>query len=463
MSTIISVKYPISGAKVVRGKDWVYGNQDGGEGKTGVIIEKLPNNWVTVLWEKGSKDGYSIGDHGKYDLYFENYKDALLQDAMERFPSGCSYIDTSGMRYKNVKYDYPYWYDKKMIALKEDEGLVYNNGVWAECTDVPVKEDVCAELSNKFKPIPTTKSFNLPSKEHMEHAVNWFISQGWKLNHDCSDHDNKLYIYGSEKKFHTGMDNSGPLISFDTFYEYGMPKFIPEEKKKIERMEVFPGIYVGDIVVSLIDVVISRKNGDIFRVLPYSKKNDLFYKKAISSSDKESWRLATPEEIKFYNNGGKNINYISKKPLSPLEICKNSYSVGDVVETTMGSKTFTETITQKVLDNLRDSYDKGSVSCLALKGFLYSGRTEEYAKIINKPINTNQNGEKSKSNPSSNGSTNTTNVECSTKRENGIKVQRLNFKIPVTTRTGGAGLKSSDCKIRFGSNSSYHQKRLSIS
>ena len=304
----ISVKYPIIGAKVVRGKDWDYGNQDGGEGKTGVIIENLENDWVRVKWENDCKDNYRIGCYGMYDLYFATEKDALLQEAMERFPSGCSYANISTYDiYINVEYDYPFWYGDNQIALKYKKGLIYDNGKWAERTDVPVKE---------------------------------------------------------------------------------------------ERVEVFPGIYIGDTVVSLIDVGIARKIGDIFRVLPYSKKNDLYYKKVTSSFDKESWRLATPEEIKFYNNGGKNINYISKK---------------------------------------------------------------EYAAIINKPINTNQNGEKSKSNPSSNGSTNTTNVECSTKRENGIKVQRPYIKIPTTVRSGGAGLKSSDSKVRFGSNSSYNQKRLSIS
>jgi|688.fasta_scaffold00112_110 hypothetical protein len=224
----ISVKYPIIGAKVVRGKDWCYDEQDGGEGKTGVIVDKLKYDWVRVLWENGNKDDYRIGNEGKYDLYFATEKDALLQEAMERFPSGCSYEDTMGSHHKNIKYNYPYWWSESRIALKEGKGLVYDNGKWAVRTDVPVKE--------------------------------------------------------------------------------------------------------------------------------------------------------------------------------------------------------------------------------------------EYAKIIkHKTINTDQNGEKSKSNPSSNGSTNTTNVECSTKRENGIKVQRLNFKIPTTVRSGGAGLKSSNCKVRFGSNNSYHQKRLSIS
>jgi hypothetical protein len=451
------VKYPISGAKVIRGKDWVYGNQDGG-GKTGVIIENLKNGWVTVLWENGSKDGYRIGDHGMYDLYFENYKDALLQDAMERFPSGCSYIDTIGSHHKNIKYDYPYWYDKKMIALKEDEGLVYNNGVWAECTDVPVKEGVCAELSNKFKPIPTAKSFNLPSKEHMEHAVNWFISQGWKLNHDCSDHDNYLFIYGSEKKFHTGMDNSGPLISFDTFYEYGMPKFITEEKKKIERMVVFPGIYIGDTVVSLRDVGGARKIGDIFRVLPASEKDDLFYTKSRSSADKSSWRLATPEEITFYNNGGKNINDIPKKELSPLEVCKQMFPVGTDVKTEINEIKRTERITDEVYNGIKEyngDYN-GNISSPELRRWLYNSDTKEYTAIINKPINTNQNGSSNNKNTEGN-----SNIER--QNERGIKVQRPHIKIPTTVRSGGAGLKSSDCKVRFGSNSSYHQKRLSSS
>jgi hypothetical protein len=353
--TRISVNYPIIGAKVVRGRDWKYGEQDGGEGNIGTIVEKSGRNgWVEVKWKACNTNLYRMGAESKYDLYFATEKDALLQEAMERFPSGCSYLDKEGQEFTNIVYDYPYWWSESGIALKEDEGLVYNKGVWAERTDVPVKE---------------------------------------------------------------------------------------------ERVEVFPGIYIGDTVVSLRDVGSARKIGDIFRVLPYSKKNDLFYTKSKSSCDKESWRLATPAEIKFYNNGGKNINDILKKELSPLELCKQMYSVGDVVETTIDGETHVEKITQEILDELSVYGHDDSISCMYLKGFLYRGKTKQYAKIISNDFysqtKTNQNGEHKQD----------TEVRS-------FKVQRSNLSIPTGIRTGGSGLKSADRKVGFRSNGSNYQERF---
>ncbi len=64
------------GMKVVRGKDWEYGDQDGGQGKVGVIQSErsyYPINedylWVRVKWEHGGSEAYRIGDKGKYHLY----------------------------------------------------------------------------------------------------------------------------------------------------------------------------------------------------------------------------------------------------------------------------------------------------------------------------------------------------------------------------------------------------------
>lgn len=64
------------GMKVVRGKDWEYGDQDGGAGKVGVIQSErsyYPINedylWVRVKWEHGGSEAYRIGDKGKYHLY----------------------------------------------------------------------------------------------------------------------------------------------------------------------------------------------------------------------------------------------------------------------------------------------------------------------------------------------------------------------------------------------------------
>lgn len=57
------------GMKVVRGKDWDWGNQDGGEGSKGTITDIRQSGWVTVKWSETKPDSYRIGNEGKYDLY----------------------------------------------------------------------------------------------------------------------------------------------------------------------------------------------------------------------------------------------------------------------------------------------------------------------------------------------------------------------------------------------------------
>ena len=66
----------VIGLKVVRGKDWDYSPQDGGEGNVGVITEyplyypKDPgSDWTYVVWTNGDGYCYRIGEEGKYDLY----------------------------------------------------------------------------------------------------------------------------------------------------------------------------------------------------------------------------------------------------------------------------------------------------------------------------------------------------------------------------------------------------------
>jgi len=66
----------VIGLKVVRGKDWDYSPQDGGEGNVGVITEyplyypKDPgSDWTYVVWANGDGYCYRIGHNNKYDLY----------------------------------------------------------------------------------------------------------------------------------------------------------------------------------------------------------------------------------------------------------------------------------------------------------------------------------------------------------------------------------------------------------
>ncbi|CAL1541883.1 unnamed protein product [Lymnaea stagnalis] len=63
------------GAKVCRGQDWMYGNQDGGEGSEGLVYEikdwdpsKSGNSEADVTWSSGTKNTYRLGHSGKVDL-----------------------------------------------------------------------------------------------------------------------------------------------------------------------------------------------------------------------------------------------------------------------------------------------------------------------------------------------------------------------------------------------------------
>ncbi|XP_053308066.1 E3 ubiquitin-protein ligase MIB2 isoform X3 [Spea bombifrons] len=62
------------GAKVVRGPDWEWGNQDGGEGKLGRVVDirgwdvETGRSVASVTWADGTTNVYRVGHKGKVDL-----------------------------------------------------------------------------------------------------------------------------------------------------------------------------------------------------------------------------------------------------------------------------------------------------------------------------------------------------------------------------------------------------------
>ncbi len=69
------------GIRVVRGPDWKWGEQDGGEGFTGTVVDicgpksaggsgasKSPENTVILQWDIGQRTNYRIGHQNAYDL-----------------------------------------------------------------------------------------------------------------------------------------------------------------------------------------------------------------------------------------------------------------------------------------------------------------------------------------------------------------------------------------------------------
>ena len=68
------------GVRVVRGADWLWGEQDGGEGHVGTVVKPgmqscdvVVNQTVFVLWDSGQLANYRVGLDGAYDLcQFDN-------------------------------------------------------------------------------------------------------------------------------------------------------------------------------------------------------------------------------------------------------------------------------------------------------------------------------------------------------------------------------------------------------
>ena len=61
------------GLRVVRGPDWMWADQDGGEGNVGTIVHlgqdgSLPDGTVLVHWDSGKQANYRAGHSGKFDL-----------------------------------------------------------------------------------------------------------------------------------------------------------------------------------------------------------------------------------------------------------------------------------------------------------------------------------------------------------------------------------------------------------
>lgn len=68
---MIKPQPPTVGMKVVRGLDWNtggYGNEDGGAGTVGVVVELVNESKVNVKWPHGTIYDYRWGKDGSYDL-----------------------------------------------------------------------------------------------------------------------------------------------------------------------------------------------------------------------------------------------------------------------------------------------------------------------------------------------------------------------------------------------------------
>ncbi|KAL5009008.1 hypothetical protein ScPMuIL_014589 [Solemya velum] len=63
------LKQMMPGARVVRGMDWKWRDQDGNPPGEGSVSSELHNGWIDVAWDSGGPNSYRMGAEGKYDLH----------------------------------------------------------------------------------------------------------------------------------------------------------------------------------------------------------------------------------------------------------------------------------------------------------------------------------------------------------------------------------------------------------
>jgi len=97
------------GLRVVRGPDWKWGNQDGGDGHVGTLVEigkpgspTSPDKTVVVQWDAGTRTNYRVGYQGAFDLrIWDNATIGVKHPNI--VCDGCKRQGISGMRWKCLK------------------------------------------------------------------------------------------------------------------------------------------------------------------------------------------------------------------------------------------------------------------------------------------------------------------------------------------------------------------------
>ncbi|XP_041370027.1 E3 ubiquitin-protein ligase MIB1-like [Gigantopelta aegis] len=57
-----------TGLRVIRGRDWLSGDVDGGEGHLGTVVSYGKDETAEVIWDNGKQTVSSIGKDSKYEL-----------------------------------------------------------------------------------------------------------------------------------------------------------------------------------------------------------------------------------------------------------------------------------------------------------------------------------------------------------------------------------------------------------
>ncbi|XP_046558772.1 E3 ubiquitin-protein ligase MIB2-like isoform X1 [Haliotis rubra] len=87
-----------AGIRVIRGPDWQHGEQDGGDGHVGTVVQYGSNSTAKVVWDNGIEVNCRIGQNGKHDLrIFDN---ATVGVRHTKICDACTENGIMGIRWK---------------------------------------------------------------------------------------------------------------------------------------------------------------------------------------------------------------------------------------------------------------------------------------------------------------------------------------------------------------------------
>lgn len=216
--------------------------------------------------------------------------------------------------------------------------VVYHKGKWAEI--IVEEKELPPYLPNSAKSPKNITDLRYPDVVHIQTEEEYKKIQ--KFHNGINNWDSRYHYYlighGGYSEFRKSYQGG-----MYTIYEMNQIIMHSTEEVKNSNVEIFPGIKIGDIVVSTVNRSGYRKVGDMFKVLPNSSKGCLYYLNHTNSHESSTFRLATKEEVKLFEKGVRNINSTNIIEVGSYVTVISSVSSGNDAQKLIG-KTFKVTV-----------------------------------------------------------------------------------------------------------------------
>lgn len=240
----------VIGLKVVRGKDWDYSPQDGGEGNVGVITEyplyypeDPGSNWTYVMWANGDGYCYRIGEQGKYDLYV--HEEQVVSKASRRSKAkkdSWKVGDVLPAEFLNMHVCYTELHDEESYDEEDEEWV--DDRTAKEVSDQGWVRISGSSLYLRPKDqYPDYEKYLKPFKSKYDTPIGWKPGDSWRHRdgtcglsiavHPKDDDPNRYFVdYG---EYGT---NYIEVKRINEYVEKGIWIINPEEKSKKESQTI---------------------------------------------------------------------------------------------------------------------------------------------------------------------------------------------------------------------------------